>query len=316
MSKTIPKILVYHHEANQYADFLQEYGLESVYTASTKEEALKQLDNTEVILGWKFPTELLALPEAASVRWIQSTGAGINDLVADPNIPDYITITRILDQFGGLISEYVFAYLLYMTKQLSRMLESQEQKRWDPFKVGTLKGKVIGVAGLGSIGSELVRKARAFDMSVYGLSFTGSNAGLVDKHFAADEWVPFVRELDYLVLTLPLTPATQHVVNKEILSAMKAGASIVNVGRGQLISEQDLAEIMKDGQLHTAVLDVFEKEPLELDHPFWTLPNVYVTPHVSGQSHYEDVGRFFMDNLRLYVEGLPLRGIADRQKGY
>ncbi|WP_282942229.1 D-2-hydroxyacid dehydrogenase [Paenibacillus sp. RC67] len=316
MSKTAPKILVYHREADKYVKFLQDHGYTTIQAASTKEEALMSLKETEVILGWRFPTELLALPEASSVRWIQSTGAGIDDLVTDSNIPEDITITRILDQFGGLISEYVFSFLLFITKQLPKMLQAQEQRRWDPFKVDTLKGKVIGVAGLGSIGSEIIRKARAFDMTVYGLSFSGSNADLVDQHFTAGDWIDFVREIDYLVLTLPLTPGTYHIVNKEIMRAMKPGASIVNVGRGQLISEEDIVEVMKDGLLHAAVLDVFENEPLEANHPLWSMPNVYVTPHLSGQSQFEDVARFFIDNLRLFEQDKQLIGTVNRQKGY
>ncbi|WP_028552751.1 D-2-hydroxyacid dehydrogenase [Paenibacillus sp. UNC451MF] len=316
MRKTAPNILVYHREADKYANVLREHGYTSIQTASTREEALLYLKETDVILSWRFPTDLLTGPEAAKVRWIQSTGAGIDDLVTDSNIPSNIKITRILDQFGGLISEYVFAYLLYITKELPRMREAQAQSRWEPFKVGTLKGKVIGVAGLGSIGSEIVRKARAFDMTVYGLSFSGTKADLVDQHYDATNWESFVRELDYLILTLPLTPATHHVINKEIMSVMKPNASIVNVGRGQLVSEEDLVAIMEEGLLHAAVLDVFENEPLDPSHPLWSLPNVYVTPHLSGQSNFEEVGRFFVDNLRLFEQGAELIGTVNRQRGY
>ncbi|GAA4848391.1 D-2-hydroxyacid dehydrogenase [Paenibacillus vulneris] len=316
MSKRHPNILVYHHEADTYANFLREHGYISIQTASSKEEALSHLQGTEVILGWKFPTALLTRPEASSVRWIQSTGAGINDLVSDPDVPESITITRITDQFGGLISEYVFAFLLYITKGLPNMLEAQKRSHWDPFKVDTLNNKIIGVAGLGSIGSEVVRKARAFDMKVHGLSFSGANAELVDEHYTAEEWPLFVKDLDYLVLTLPLTPATQYAVNKDILSLMKPEAALVNVGRGQLIAEADLVEVMRERRLQAAILDVFEQEPLDPEHPFWSLPNVYVTPHLSGQSHAADVGRFFLKNLRLYEQGERLQGIVNRERGY
>ncbi|MCS7462281.1 D-2-hydroxyacid dehydrogenase [Paenibacillus doosanensis] len=317
MNGNIPNILVYHtSEADKYADFLRERGVASVQTASTPEAALELLPGTDCIMAWRFPTELLSRPEAASVRWIQSIGAGIEDLVSDPAIPRHIAITRIVDQFGGLIAEYVFAYLLLIGKELPRMMKAQSERRWSPFRVDALQGKVIGVAGLGSIGSEIVRKARAFDMTVYGLSFSGARASLVDRHFDGAQWLSFVKELDYLVLTLPLTEQTRQAVDRRILHAMKPEASLVNVGRGPLVSEPDLIEAMTEGRLRAAVLDVFDREPLAPDHPFWGLPNVYVTPHLSGQSKFDAVGQFFMDNLRLFAAGEPLRGIVNRERGY
>ncbi|MFC7395000.1 D-2-hydroxyacid dehydrogenase [Scopulibacillus cellulosilyticus] len=312
-----PNILVYSaDQAEAYAECIRGYGFSSVKAASTLEEAKKYLPGTEVILGWKFPTQCLNEPIASSVRWFQSMGAGVDDLVSDTNIPENIILTRIVDQFGGYISEYVFTYLLYIVKDVPRMSKAQLENRWDPFISETLAGKTMGVAGLGSIGAEIVRKARAFDMNVHGLSFSGKQAQLVDRHFTSDKWKEFVKELDYLVLTLPLTEATHHVINRDVLLAMKPEAAIINVGRGALIDEGDLLAVMRSGHLQGAVLDVFETEPLPKDHPLWRMPNVYVTSHLSGPSTRDGVSRFFAENLKRFLNEQPLQGLVDRNRGY
>ncbi|WP_052947553.1 D-2-hydroxyacid dehydrogenase [Aneurinibacillus tyrosinisolvens] len=312
-----PKILIYSPNDTQvYADLLQAKGYTAVGSASTPEEAAERLAGTEVLLSWKFPLHLLSRPEASSVKWIQSMGAGVDDLVSLPHIPEQIVITRIVDQFGGSIAEYVFAYLLYLNQDISRIRIAQKEKKWEPFLPGFLAGKTMGVAGLGSIGKEIAKKARAFDMSVSGLSYSGKQAHLVDQHYGPDEWRAFVQELDYLVLTLPLTDETRHVINRELLLAMKSTACLVNVGRGKLVVEEDLIDVLHSGHLQAAVLDVFYEEPLLKENPLWTLPNVYVTPHISGPSIPLEVMRFFADNVKLYLKGEPLRGVVNRNSSY
>ncbi|WP_134702093.1 D-2-hydroxyacid dehydrogenase [Ammoniphilus sp. YIM 78166] len=310
-----PNILVYAPEgAEIYADWIRKSGYSSVHSASTADEARALLDGTEILLCWKFPMDEVELP--SSLKWIQSMGAGVNDWVSGERFSTDITLTRIVDQFGGPIAEYVFAYLLYLTKDIPRLTAAQKRRSWDPFLTDFLSKKTIGVAGLGSIGKEVVRKARAFDMQVKGLSVTGSSADLVDHHFTPAEWNSFVQDLDYLILTLPLTSQTEGVLNRDLLLTMKSTACVVNVGRGQLIVEQDLVDVMRKGHLRAAVLDVFENEPLLDSHPFWDMPNVYITPHLSGPSIPQEVCQFFIENLQRYSNGLPLMGVVDRTLGY
>ena len=317
MITSLPNILVYSPEqAEAYATCIRDFGFTSVHVATTPEEAERYLPHTEVILGWNFPTHLLNKPIASSVRWFQSTGAGVNELIKDTTIPKNITITRIVDQFGGYISEYVFSFILYIVKDMQRMRQAKLEHRWDPFISESLAGKTIGVAGLGSIGAEIVRKARAFDMNVHGLSFSGKCARLVNHHFYSDEWGNFVKDLDYLVLTLPLTKATYHVINQDILREMKPKSCLVNVGRGALVDEGDLLSVMESGHLQAAILDVFETEPLPKDHVFFSTPNVYVTSHLSGPSTTDGVSRFFIENMKRFLKDQPLLGLVNRKRGY
>lgn len=314
---TEPNILVFHpKDAEAYAQVIRNAQFSSVRTASTYEEAERHLPQTDIILGWKFPTTLLNQPIASSVRWYQSTGAGVDDILTDKTVPSHILLTRIVDQFGSAIAEYVFTFLLSIVKDVARMRRAQFEQHWDPFISGSLAGKTIGIAGLGSIGAEIVRKARAFDMKVLGLSARGRNAALVDEHFFPEAWKAFVTKLDYLVLTLPLTEGTRHVVNREVLLAMKPDACLINVGRGSLVVEKELLKVMKSGHLKAAILDVFEKEPLQKNHPFYLMPNVYITPHLSGPSTIDGVTKFFIENLKKYIQGESLQGVVERNRGY
>jgi glyoxylate/hydroxypyruvate reductase A len=138
----------------------------------------------------------------------------------------------------------------------------------------------------------------------------------VDRHFTSEEWIEFVKGLDYLVLTLPLTDATKHLINRDILLAMNPRAYLINVGRGALINEGDLVSVMSLGHLQGAILDVFETEPLPEDHVLYTMPNVYTTSHLSGPSTTRGVCQFFVDNLQRYIDNQPLLGVVNRERGY
>lgn len=310
-----PKIVVYSpNQAKDYENMIRKQGYTNVFSASSPAEAKEIMADTEILLCWKFPLHLLS--ETDSIKWIQSLGAGVDDLVSSPHVSKQSQLTRIVDQFGVPIAEYVFSYFLHFNQRITAIQSAQKEKKWAPFEPELLSGKTIGIAGLGSIGGEMIRKARAFDMKIHGLSVSGKQAQFVDKHFHPDEWREFVKELDYLVLVLPFTENTYHVVNRDILLAMKPSAYLVNVGRGQVVAEDDLIDVLKSGHLRGAVLDVFEHEPLSEESPLWEMPNVYVTPHLSGISTPSRVGHFFLENLKRYINEEELAGIVDRKSGY
>lgn len=311
-----PNVLVYHASAAQrYKARLTEAGVENVYTASTPEEAAQVIQDTEVVLSGGIPTSVLR--GQPSIRWVQSMSAGVDVFMKNPDdLPPHATLTRIVNQYSGPMAEYVFSYLLYLAKDINRLRRAQETDTWKPFVPKGLAGKTIGVAGIGSIGGEIIRKARAFDMKVHGLSFTGDKAASVDAHFGPEEWISFVRDLDVLVLILPLTEQTDRVVGREVLRAMKSDAVLVNVGRGKLIDESALVDVMQAGHLQAAVLDVFEQEPLPTDHPFWAMENVYVTPHVSGLNAFDATADYFLENYRRFQSGEPMLGVVNFARQY
>lgn len=303
------------HGVDTYADRVQTAlpGVRVVRSA-TYEDAGRFIRDADVLLCWRFPVELFG--DAARLRWVQSLGAGVEDLMAATALPPSVRVTRVVDQFGPMIAEYVMAELLARVRGLDRARTLQTGHRWEPYPIGTLAQQTMGVAGLGSIGHEIIRKARAFDMKVLGLSRTAKHADLVDRHFGPDGWTRFAAGCDVMVLTLPLTPATRSVVDRTVLSAMRDHGVVVNVGRGALIREADLVGVLREGHLSGAILDVFETEPLRPSSPLWDLPGVIVTPHIAGPSRSGQVVELFLENWRRFESGDVLLGEVDRARGY
>lgn len=283
-------------------------------TAASPAELEEKIPAAEALLCFRLPAA--SRPLAAKLRWIQCLGAGVDGILAGGGLPDGVRLTRVIGPFGPVMSEYVFAELLYREKTIARLRDQQAQKVWDPFDAGTLRQKKIGLAGLGAIGTEVARKALAFDMEVTGLSRTGAPVPGVSRVFTNDAWEDFVKDLDYLVLILPHTPHTHHLVGTRVLAAMKEGAVLVNVGRGAVVDETALVAALRSGKLGGAILDVFEKEPLPPESPLWTLPNVVVTPHLSGPTTIDDAARAFAKNLAHLNAGEPLEAEVDLSRGY
>jgi glyoxylate/hydroxypyruvate reductase A len=310
-----PVILVFSRSPDTLGAWLAEHACPgTLLTASSSDDAAAVIHEVEAVLAWRFPVELFA--SAPRLRWVQSMGAGVDDLVGAASLAPDVAITRIVGQFGGYVAEYVFAELLARVRRLKDVRAAQSQRRWNHFIAGTLEGQTLGVAGLGSIGMEIVRKGQAFDMRVYGLSRSMVRADEVDLHFTSESWIEFVRDLDVLVLTLPRTSDTEGVINAQVLGAMRPEAILVNVGRGSLVDEKALVEALRMQKISGAILDVFQREPLPQDSPFWELPGVIVTPHVAGPSTTQGVGTFFLSNVRRFVRGEVLAGLVDRSLGY
>ena len=308
-----PLILVYHEkQAARYAQALSQMGFGRVVAAHDEESATRWLNEAEVLFAWRFPGALYG--HMPNLRWVQWMGAGVED-VAD-NIPDSVKLTRIVGQFGRVMAEYVFTWLLHEHQGVDRFLSAKRNHEWKPQRPESLAGKTLGVAGLGSIGQEVVRLGRAFGMKVVGLSRTGANQEWVDEHFFPSQWLDFAKRVDVLTVILPLTAETEQAVNEAVLSALKDTAILVNIGRGKTVDEAALRSRLETGSLRAAVLDVFAEEPLPSDHPFWEMPQVHLTPHISGPSLVQDVSHFFAANFERYARDLPLVGEVDTERGY
>ena len=256
-----------------------------------------------------------ALPRLPSVRWVQSTWAGVEPLLDSALRRDY-ALTNVRGVFGGPMSEYVFAYLLAHERRLFEKHASQRERRWDPAHPGTLRGKTIGLMGVGSIGAALARTAKHFGMRVKGYTRSSEASADVDEYCHGDGRLAFARDLDYLVTIVPNTAATRHLVDAALLAALPPRALVVNPGRGSSVDEEALLAALGENRIAGAVLDVFEREPLAPDHPFWTLPTVRITSHTAAISFPEDIAPLFIDNYRRWIAGEPLRYRVDFDAGY
>jgi glyoxylate/hydroxypyruvate reductase A len=267
----------------------------------------------DILYTWGFPTELL--PLAKRLRWVQVMGAGVNAFLDTP-FPPKVLLTRVEGIFGPWMAEYVFGWMLWASQRTETLRAAQRLRRWEPLNPALLRGRTLGVVGIGSIGRVIASVGRAFQMRVLGLSRTGRRVPEADKVYRRPAFHEFLAASDYVVLVVPLTPETRGILGEPELHAMRPEAWLVNLGRGSLIQEPALVRALQERWIAGAVLDVFSEEPLPTEHPFWGMPNVVVTPHISGPSMPEEIAPIFNENLRRFLTGRPLRGRVDLRRGY
>lgn len=276
--------------------------------------AIVEESSCDIVFGE--PSVIAAQIDALkNVRWVQSTWAGVEPLLDPARRHDYV-LTNARGVFGDLMSEYVFGYLLAHERKILEKHAAQQRAQWDPTPPGTLRGKQIGLIGVGTIGGALARTAKCFGMRVKGYTRSSERCADVDEYFHGDDRSAFARGLDYLVAVAPNTSATRSLVDRELLAALPPRAVFVNPGRGSVVDEAALADALRSGRLASAVLDVFQQEPLPADHIFWRLPNVLITSHTAALSFPADIAPIFIDNYRRLVDGLPLQYQVDFVAGY
>ena len=276
--------------------------------------------------------------QAPDLRWLQVHSAGVNHLTEKPIWESEIKITTTSGIHAPNIGQYVMAQILAFAHKVKRWYDYQLKHEWpegryEKFLPDELRGKTIGILGYGSLGREVARLTRGFGMTIlatkrdaksiidpgYTVPGSGDPEGIMaDRVYPTEATRSMVAECDYIVLTLPYTSRTHHIIDKDLLKAMKSDCFLVNVGRGKLIDEAALIRALENGWITGAGLDVFEQEPLPADSPLWSMDNVIISPHISGITpHYDDRAiEVFAENLRRYLNYEPLINLVDRDAGY
>jgi phosphoglycerate dehydrogenase-like enzyme len=256
-----------------------------------------------------------ALASLPALTWVQATSAGVEALMDSALRRDYI-LTNARNVFGELMSEYVFAYLLAHERRIFQLAQAQQNKQWDDSLTGTLRGKTLGLLGVGSIGADVALTAKFFDMTVRGFTKESETSSHVDEYFHGEDILQFASGLDYLVSILPNTKGTRKIVDSALLSELPSHAIFINVGRGSAVDESALVDALNQNKIAGAVLDVFEQEPLPKDHPFWTTKNLTMTYHTSAPSLPQDITNLFIENYELFNADQPLKHQVDFERGY
>jgi len=309
------RILVYHPaEAEAYARLVKaSKGAVRLDVCATPEEAAASIAEAEILYAWKFPPELLA--KAGKLRWIQAMGAGVERLLVH-DLPPHVRITRATGMFGRWMAEYTLGWCAWVTQRMEAFREAQRRRRWLELDPQPLHGKTLVIVGLGDIGSAVARTAASLGMRVLGVSRSGRKQPGVAAVYRPTAIKRALAEADFAVAVLPLTAETRGLIGEAQLSALKPTAWLLNIGRGAVIDEGALVRALQEKRIAGAILDVFETEPLPPDHPFWAMPNVVVTPHISGPSVPAEIAPVFNDNLRRYLAGRRLRHFVSRSRGY
>ncbi len=287
--------------------------------SSGKEKLDALLAKADVIYGLIPPKDLLA--RAPRLKWIQVTSAGV-DRLRDTDIwRSGITITNASGIHATPISEFILQFMLMFAKGAPRCFQMKQKREWQRYPSTVIHDKTLGIIGLGHIGRETARLAKAFGMKVIATRRSAKKAGTaryVDLLLPADEMPSLLKESDYVSICVPFTTETRHLIGEKELRLMKPTAYIINIARGGIIDEAALIKALDEKRIAGAGLDVTEREPLPSDSRLWDFPNVILSPHVSGgqEDYMARATELFCDNLRRYLAGKKLRNIIDRKKGY
>jgi phosphoglycerate dehydrogenase-like enzyme len=310
-------LLILSRHADDYRALLETAELPELSIVSTTDPATAAASAASFDLAFGEPALLRqVMPTLTRVTWIQSTWAGVEPLLDAALRRDYV-LTNARGVFGAQMSEYVFAYLLAHERRIFEKQAAQAEGRWDQTPPGRLRGKTIGLLGVGTIGAALASTAKHFGMRVKGYTRASEDSADVDEycHEVAD-LASWGSNLDVLVAVAPDTKATRHLVGEALLRALPRRCVFVNPGRGGVVDETALAAALQEGRLAGAVLDVFEREPLPADHVFWRLPNVHITAHTAALSAPADIAPLFIDNYRRLLRSEALRYRVDFERGY
>ncbi len=308
-------VLVYHpDEAARYAALVHApRGRVALHVCATADDAARVAPEVDAVYGWKVPPAFYG--KATKLAWVQAMGAGV-DWVLVPELPRHVIVTRVPGVFGPWMAEYVLAWCAFVTQRVETYRAAQRERRWIETTLPTgLRGTTLAIIGLGEIGRTVARAARALGMRVVGVSRGGTAVRGVDRVHRARAIRRALGVADWVVLTVPLTPATRGLVGAGELAAMKPTAWLLNVARGAVVDEAALVDALRRRAIAGAVLDVFATEPLPREHPLWELDNAVITPHISGPST-DEIAPVFTDNLARFLAGRPLRHVVDRRRGY
>ncbi|HYQ40877.1 MAG TPA: D-2-hydroxyacid dehydrogenase [Polyangiaceae bacterium] len=279
------------------------------------------LDEADVLFTQRIAPERLLT--AKRLKWVQTFGAGVEWLLTpDFRGRDELLVTNASGIHAQPITEHVFGLMLTFARQLHRAARLQSARRWQSAElqssVSSLSGATLGVVGLGAIGRKIAAAAAVFGMRVIALKRSPSNVSGVERVFGPGQLVPFLKEAEYIVNTLPLTAQTRGLFGPQAFAAMRSDAVFINVGRGGTVQTDALLRALEGGSIAGAALDVTDPEPLPAVHPLWSLPNVVITPHYAGShpGYVQRASAIFLENLARFVAGHELTNLVDLHQGY
>jgi phosphoglycerate dehydrogenase-like enzyme len=313
-------VLLWTDQTAAYLDAVKAAGLAdrvAIETLPRREKpSAEQLARTEALMAAGVPPGLL--PAMPRLRWAQSMTAGVEGWLALPDLPAGLTLTCARGTHTESMPENIIGALFHVAKPYAAAAQSQKSAKWVHTVAQPLTGKTLGILGLGAIGQEVARIAAALNMRVIGTRRRPQPMPHVAEVLPPERTDEVLAEADFVLLLLPATPDTDNFMNAARLAKMKPTAWLLNFGRGHIIKDDDLVAAVKQKKIAGALLDVFRQEPLPSDHPFWTAEGIIVLPHIGGPHPRRDsfVARLFVDNLRRFLDGEPLKEVVDRAAGY
>ncbi len=279
------------------------------------DDALRQ---AEIVIGVPGRRERLAA-RAPKLRWVHCTSAGVDGYLPLDWLPPGTLFTNNHGAHGAKAEQFMGMAFHLLNSRMPEIIANQRRRHWEQLFSPNIRGKTAVIVGLGDLGQGAARAAKQLGLRVIGVSRTGAKikaADAVHKTAALDRLLP---KADYVVMAVPLTPQTRHLLNRERMDLMKATAGVINIARAPVLDNEALADKLRRGELAGAVLDVAEPEPLPAASPLWDTPNLIITPHISCDDgeYYVDISLdLWFANLDRFLRGKPLQARVDPRRGY
>jgi D-2-hydroxyacid dehydrogenase (NADP+) len=290
----------------------------------TYDHLAEELPDTDIFVGYSLRAQ--QLPDAKKLKWVHSTAAGVAQLMYPELRDSGILVTNPSGIFSVPMAEHTMGLLLALVRNFPDSVRHQDRSNWGqqeiwdkPQQLTELNGRLLLIVGYGSIGRELARRARAFDMRVWGVTRSGKgDSAHVEKIVPASQLEAVLPEADFVVLAAPETSETKQLIGAAQIAKMKPGARLINVARGSLLDESALVRALENGALAGAALDVTGKEPLPADSPLWKAPNLFITPHTSAVSDrlWHRQAATLLELLERWFDGRELFNQVDFVRGY
>ncbi|MGP4956102.1 D-2-hydroxyacid dehydrogenase [Pseudomonas helleri] len=309
------RVLIAEQDYSLYAQLLQQAAPElQVYTSGDSAQLAQLAADCPVWLG---QPDLMAtlLRQGHTPQWLQSTWAGITPLLADGLGRDY-RLSRAVGIFGQVMAEYVLTYMLGHEREVMARLVSQVERKWDNRTGQSLVGRKVLIVGAGDIGQTVAQFLQPFGVELYAIASSAREQAPFTEVATLGDLRRLVSQMDYVINLLPNTPETHDLYDAELFALFNPNAVFINAGRGVAVVDADLVEALRLGHLAGAIIDVCRQEPLPAKHPFWTAWGLLLTGHSSAPTSPPMMVQLFIDNLRAYQAGEPLRGEVDFERGY
>jgi phosphoglycerate dehydrogenase-like enzyme len=308
-----------------------------VQNASSEAEALAGVADADAFFGKISPA---LLSRAAKLRWVQAPTASLEHYMFDALVEHPCVLSNMRGLYSDVIADHVLGFVLAFARNLHLYRDQQRARHWEP--IGGESGRsdflsgpavvseidcrhihlsdcTLGIVGVGSIGSEIARRASAFRMAILGVDpRCRTVAGVIPEVWPGERLADLLKASDFVVIAAPHTPQTQKLFRRETFAAMKRTAFLINIGRGAIVDLADLIEALRSRRIAGAALDVFETEPLPADSALWDMPNVIITPHIAAASPHiaERHLQTLLENISLFVAGKPPLTLVDKRQWY
>ncbi|MCU1758058.1 MULTISPECIES: D-2-hydroxyacid dehydrogenase [Pseudomonas] len=309
------RVLIAEQDYSLYAQLLQQAAPElQVHTSGDSAQLAQLAADCPVWLG---QPDLMAtlLRQGHTPQWLQSTWAGITPLLAEGLGRDY-RLSRAVGIFGQVMAEYVLTYMLGHEREVMARLVSQVERKWDNRTGQSLVGRKVLIVGAGDIGQTVAQFLQPFGVELFAIASSAREQAPFTEVATLNDLPRLVTQMDYVINLLPNTPETHDLYDAELFALFNPNAVFINAGRGVAVVDADLVEALRLGHLAGAIIDVCRQEPLPAKHPFWTAWGLLLTGHSSAPTSPPMMVQLFIDNLRAYQAGEPLRGEVDFERGY